>query len=70
MDHLIWRSEHLQDHSGLGGHCHVPDFVRLEIVYAVSGRDDVRAVDERAAADVDVVELVLLEDGNLPGVLG
>ena len=52
------------------GVAHVPQLAGLEVVDAVGGGDDVRSVDERAAAEVDVVELLFLEDGNLPGVLG
>ena len=47
-----------------------PKLVGLKVVDAVGGGDDVRSVDEGSAAEVDVVELLLLEDGNLPGVLG
>ncbi len=39
------------------------------ILDAVGGREDVGAVDEGAAADEDVVELLLLQNGNLPWVL-
>ena len=49
---------------------HPPQLVGLKVVDAVRGGDDVRPVDERASAEVDVVELLLLEDGNLPGILG
>ena len=37
---------------------------------AVSRREDVRSVDEGSAADENVVELLLLQDGNLPRVFG
>ena len=43
---------------------------RLVLLDAVSGRQDVGSVDQGAAADEDVVELLLLQDGDLPRVLG
>ena len=64
---------------GQGGRIEVPGISRkprtampsipLWAAY-VRGGDDVRAVYEGPPAEVDVVELVLLQDGNLPGILG
>ena len=43
--------------------------LRPELVDAVRGGDEVAAVYERGPAGVDVVVLVLLQDGRLPRVL-
>ena len=40
----------------------------LIVLDAVSGREDVRAVDEGTAAQVHVVEFLLLQDGDLPRI--
>ena len=48
----------------------LPELTRLIFLDTVSGGEDVRPVDEGTPADEDVVKLLLLQDGHLPGVLG
>ena len=47
----------------------LPELIGLMVLDAMGGREDVGAVDEGAAADENVVELLLLQDGDLPRVL-
>ena len=45
------------------------ELLGLEILDAVSCSEDVISMDERTTADVNVVKLLLLQNGHLPRVL-